>query len=145
MAIVVDQQELAVMRAKRPPQVRISVHDVLRDADRARSHGNYEEAERLLQDALLTNPEAAAVWSMVGGLEDELGSIDTARDAYRHALSLEDDDQVALALARLHASVGEWDDAIAVASHVLHSGRDESLRDAAARLAQDARKRKGMS
>ena len=145
MAIVVDQQQLATMRAARPPQVRISVHDLLRDADRARGRGDFDEAERLLQEAVLVNPDAPAVWSMIGGLEDELGSVEVARDAYRHALSLEDDDHVGMALARLHASVGEWDDAIAVANHVVMSGHDESLRDAAGRLAQEARKRKGMS
>ena len=145
MAIVVDQKQLATLRAQRPPQAHVSAHELLHEAEHARGRGDFDEAERLLQEALLLPPETAAVWSMVGGLEDELGSVDVARDAYRHALSLEDDDEVGLALARLHASVGEWDDAIAVACHVLQSGRDESLRDAAARLAQDARKRKGMS
>lgn len=145
MAIVVDRDQLAALRASRPLQGHMNVHDLLRDAERARGSGAFEEAERLLQDALIVFPERASVWSMVGALEDELGEVSLARDAYRHALSLADDDQTALALARLHASVGEWDDAIAVATHVVLSGQDESMRDAATRLAQEARTRKGVS
>jgi Flp pilus assembly protein TadD len=121
------------------------VHDLLRGAERAKREGKFDEAERLLQEALLIEPSRPSVWSMVGALEDELGEVSVAREAYRAALSLEDDDNTALALARLHSSIGEWDDAIAVATHLSLNGRDETTRVKATRLAHDAKARKATS
>lgn len=143
MAIVVDQKQLAALRASRPPRPGVDIHDLLHAAEHARARGDIDEAERLLQEAVIADPNAPAVWSMIGGLEDELGSVSVAREAYRTALTLADDDTVGLALARLHASIGEWDDALAVATHVVLSGRNEELRDAATRLAAEVRERKG--
>jgi Flp pilus assembly protein TadD len=145
MTIVIDREQLAALRASHPPRAGVDVPELLHAAERARRDGDVDEAERLLQEAVIANSDTPAVWGMIGGLEDELGAVSVARQAYLHALSLADDDHVGLALARLHASVGEWDDAIAVATHVVLSGRDESVRDAATRLAAQARKRKGMS
>ncbi len=146
MAIVVDREGLEALRAARggagAPD---DVHDLLRDADKAKRGGNFGEAERLLQEALLIDPSRASVWTMVGALEDQLGEVSVAREAYRAALSLEDDDRTALALARLHSSIGEWDDAIAVATHLSLNGRDETTRTMATRLAHEAKARKAAS
>lgn len=146
MAIVVDREGLEALRAARggagAPD---DVHDLLRDADRAKQRGNFEEAERILQEALLLDPLRPAVWTMVGALEDQLGEVSVAREAYRAALSLADDDDTALALARLHSSIGEWDDAIAVATHLSLNGRDEATRARATRLAHEAKARKATS
>lgn len=141
MSIVVDQEGLARLRAERR-ELPENVHDLLHRAQNAVRRGELEDAETILQDALLVDPNRASVWSMVGALEDELGDINAARVAYRYALSLADDDHTALALARLHASVGEWDDAVAVASHLALAGHDEDLRKQATRLAHDANARK---
>ena len=146
MAIVVDPEGLTALRAARAGAiVPDDVHDLLRDAERAKRSGDFEEAERLLQEALLTDPSRASVWSTVGALEDQLGEVSVAREAYRAALSLEDDDKTALALARLHSSIGEWDDAIAVATHLSLNGRDETTRAMATRLAHEAKARKATS
>lgn len=146
MAIVVDREELEALRAARGvPAVPVDIHDLLRDADRARRAGNFDEAERLLQDALLADSQRPSVWTMIGALEDQLGMVSVAREAYRAALSLADDDNTAMALARLHVSVGEWDDAVAVATHVAMTGLDESTRAQATRLAHEAQARKGGS
>jgi Flp pilus assembly protein TadD len=146
MAIIVDPEGLSALRVARGGvDVAGDVHDLLRDADRAKQRGNFEEAERLLQEALLIDPTRPSVWTMVGALEDQLGEVSVAREAYRAALSLADDDQTAMALARLHASVGEWDDAIAVATHIAMSARDEEVRGVATRLAHEAKARKGAS
>src|SRR4051812_18352351 len=117
MAIVVDREGLEALRAARGSRpVPVDVHDLQREAERARNHGDYEQAERLLQEALLVDPAQPSTWTMIGALEDQLGVVSVAREAYRTALSLADDDGTAMALARLHASIGEWDDAIAVAT-----------------------------
>ncbi len=146
MAIVVDRERLEALRAARGVgSVPGDVHELLRDAEHAKLRGNFEEAERLLQEALLTDPSRPSVWSMVGALEDQLGEVSVAREAYREALSLADDDETGLALARLHMSVGEWDDAIAVATHLALNGQDEETRGVATRLAHEAKARKGAS
>ena len=146
MAIVVDREELEALRAARGGAVaHDDVHDLMRDAERAKQGGHFEEAERLLQEALLTDPSRASVWSMVGALEDQLGYVSVAREAYRAALSIADDDATALALARLHTSIGEWDDAIAVATHLALNARDEATRTTATRLAHEAKARKATS
>ena len=141
MAIIVDKEELAQLRAQRPVPSR-DVHELLHEAQAAVRARSFEQAESLLQDALLVDPNRASVWSMVGALEDELGDISAARIAYRYALSLADDDHVGLALARLHASVGEWDEAIEVATHVAMAGHNEEARKLATKLAHDANARK---
>lgn len=146
MAIVVDREGLEALRAARGvPAVPGDIHDLLRAAERAKRDGQFEEAERILQEAVLAAPERAAVWSMIGALEDQLGEVSVAREAYRAALSLEDDDKTSLALARLHSSIGEWDDAIAVATHLALNGREEATRATATRLATEAKARKAAS
>ncbi|MBC7793863.1 MAG: hypothetical protein H7Z43_09150 [Clostridia bacterium] len=141
MAIVIDKEGLEQLRAGRPVQSQ-DVHELLHEAQRAVRDGELVQAESMLQEALLVDPNRASVWSLVGAVEDELGDVTTARSAYRYALSLADDDHTALALARLHASVGEWDDAVAVATDLALAGHSEDLRQAATRLAHDANARK---
>jgi Flp pilus assembly protein TadD len=146
MAIVVDREGLATLRAARARAAETTdVYALQRDAEQARVGGDFEEAERLLQEALVADPEQASTWSMVGALEDELGLVSVAREAYRVALSLADDDATAMALARLHASLGEWDDALAVTTHVALSAKDEPTRAAATLLAREVQSRKGAS
>ncbi len=88
----------------------------------------------MLQAAVLLDPEHGPTWALIGQVEDEVGDVDTARQAYRRAMTLGPDERSTLGLARLLSSVGEWSEAGALASYLARESDDRNLREEAAVL-----------
>src|SRR5688500_17621086 len=108
MGLTIDLQELEKLRAALPPSAEdVNLQQLLSSVEAARRDERVDDEQRLLQAALLMDAEHAPTWAMVGSVMDELGDVDTARVAYQRAINLTQDDRSSVALARLHASVGE--------------------------------------
>jgi Flp pilus assembly protein TadD len=144
MSLIVDLEKLAEMRAALPPDTNLDPEAWLERANAAMSTDDAAAAAQLVQSALIVSPEHQRSWALAGAIADRLGDIAAARDAYRRALELEDtDDVTTLALAQLHASVGEWREAEGLASWLARNGEDDELSRRAADLAQQVRERRG--
>jgi Flp pilus assembly protein TadD len=134
MPLTIDLAELEKLRVSLPVQSAASVPDLLALAEVAQHERKFEDAERLLQAAVLLDPEHGPTWALIGQVEDEVGDVDTARQAYRRAMTLGPDERSTLGLARLLSSVGEWSEAGALASYLARESDDRNLREEAAVL-----------
>jgi tetratricopeptide (TPR) repeat protein len=144
MGVTIDLGAIEELRRSLPSAAReLNLSDLLDRAEASRQEQRFEDAEKLLQAALLIDPEHAPTWALVGSIEDELGDIDTAREAYRRAIGLQKDDRSALALARLLASIGEWSEASALTSYLALEADDRDVREGAAVLGAQIKARAG--
>lgn len=94
-----DQLHAALGSGPRPdPDVLVA------GATEALRRGAHDQAEALLEAAIVLDPSCAPAWALMGALESARGRLDEARRAYEQALSLDDADAVtALALVELYA------------------------------------------
>lgn len=145
MPLTIDLVELEKLRAALPPQGAASVPDLLALAEAAQQERKFEDAERLLQAAVLLDPEHGPTWALIGQVEDEVGDVDTARQAYRRAMTLGPDERSTLGLARLLSSVGEWSEASALSSYLLRESEDRNVREEAGVLLKQIEARTGGS
>ena len=68
---------------------------------------SYDNAQAILEAAMLVDPDHAQVWSLIGMVAERQGRDHDARTAYETALGLDEDDPVtAMALAGLYARCG---------------------------------------
>lgn len=71
-----------------------------------------DQAQALLEAAIVLDPDRASAWALFGALEASRGRADDARRAYERALALDDTDLVtALALVELYAKAAARDPA----------------------------------
>lgn len=144
MALTIDLQELEKLRSALPASAKkVNLQQLLVSVEAARREERFDDAQRLLQAALLMDADHAPTWALVGSVMDELGDVDTARTAYQRAINLAHDDRSSLALARLHASVGEWKEADALAAYLARESEDADIRSAASAISAQVAKRSG--
>lgn len=131
MAIVTDKQTLVRMGSRSLGFRR--VEDALEVVRRARADEDLEREEEALQAAFVVHAAHPDVWCALGVYEHERGHVFAARKAYERAVALRSP-LAKLELARLEASVGDWDRAEALAQDLVHREVDEDLRNAAREL-----------
>ena len=129
-----DRAELARLHAQ-VAGLTTDVSALLSAAETALDEERFADAETLLRGALIAAPDRAAAWHGLGRLAEAGGDIDHAEEAYRRAMALDEDEQVALDLARLLASSGQFDESHSLATWLGLQATSSPIRRAAAALA----------
>ncbi len=140
MQTLFDRAELARLHAQIAGQP-VDVPSLLKAADSAMAEERYADAETLLRGALIACPEQADIWHRLGLLFEAFGDIDEAVEAYRRAIELDEDESVALDLARVLASAGEFEEAGALADWLALECESISIQRAAIALAASIERR----
>lgn len=110
MAAIVDMDRLRQMRASLPAEqlAQVDIEALIAQAIEALEARDAAGAERILQAAVMLDPEDAGCWALMGEAEEALGYLPEARTAYGHALALDaDDTEVAFALARVQRRLND--------------------------------------
>ena len=135
-----DRAELARLHAQVAGQP-VDVASLLKAADAAFNEERFEDTEKLLRGALIARPQRADTWHRIGRLAEAFGEIDDAVEAYRRALDLAEDEDVALDLARILASSGDFEEAAGLANWLALQAASTSIQRNAAALATSIEKR----
>ena len=135
MRKLLDRAELARMHSQVAGQP-VDVGTLIRAADTALAAEQLDDAETLLTGALIAEPERADAWHRLGLLAEAFGDVDEAAEAYRRAMELAEDEAVALDLARLLASGGQFEEAGALADWLALESESISIRRRATALAR---------
>ncbi|MFO0724738.1 MAG: hypothetical protein U1E65_13230 [Myxococcota bacterium] len=143
MTLTTDLGELEKLRQALPAGAERSSEALLGAARDALGDGRLEVAEQLIQAAILLGPEHAPTWALAGRIEDELGDLGGAEAAYRRAIALDRDEHSTLRLARLLSSIGRWEEAHDLATHLARDAKDRSVQEAAAVLLGQIGTRRG--
>lgn len=120
----------------------VDVNRLLTAAEVALAEQRIEDAETLVAGALVASPDRVDGWRLAGAVARESGEIDEAETAYRQALELHDDEEVALELASLLASDGRFEEAEGMASALALHSESRSIRELAERLASAVKDRR---
>lgn len=101
---MIEVDDLVPLHAALGPGPRPDPDALVAGAAEALRRTAHDQAEALLDAAILLDPALASAWSLYGLLSVSRGRPDEARRAYERALTLDDTDAVtALALVELYA------------------------------------------
>ena len=140
MHSLLDRAELARLHAQVAGQP-VDIGALATAADRALAEERFEDAEKLLRGALIAAPDRCDLWHRLGRLAEGWGEVDQAAEAYRRAMALDEDEVVALDLARLLASGGELEEAYALSTWLALQAESASVQGAASALATSIERR----
>ena len=134
MQSLFDRAQLARLHAQVVGQP-VDIPALLKAADAALVEERFGDAEILLRGAIISGPDRSETWHRLGRLAEAYGEIDEATEAYRRAMELQEDEAVALDLARLLLSSGDFEEAEALAGWLALQANDPDIRRSASILA----------
>ncbi|MCC7380688.1 MAG: hypothetical protein IT384_02605 [Deltaproteobacteria bacterium] len=133
MPLILDRKELDALHQAAAGR-RVDLPLLLEAGALALREGRLEDAEDILGGALIADPARAATWCLAGKVEEAMGAVDRAEQAYRAAIEIDEHAPAALALANLLAGLGRYEEAEALASWLALEGNDSELRKKASVL-----------
>lgn len=145
MALILEDTALQELRRALPAEaMEADCAALLALAARAAASDAVGDAERLVQAALVLDSGHAPAWAAAAELCQRHGRLEQARTAWRRAIALAPQPGPwLLALGRLQASTGQWDEAAAIATWLALHAEDRELSEQAAALAQRVQTRAG--
>jgi tetratricopeptide (TPR) repeat protein len=132
--MILDRAELEALHRDLDPRVQVNVTSLAAAAERAFKEERFDEADEILNGALVANPTFAPTWLVCGAMLEAQGEVEDAERAYRTALELDADSKASLKLAELLFSLGNFDEAASLAEWIVREHAQPELRESAAYL-----------